>query len=182
MTDNKIYTVNNSITGGKFVIDGTEYSYGDSVPYNNGTNTINTTVNATNYAGTTLYVQAYVTYGDTIYIYAYSNENYEFANYTISTLTKNPTKTGYTYKGYYKSTSSLNACDGILVIGVDKKMIKTKSLLDSFADNQILYPCYVANKYTVTFDKNTGEILAEGRDNVNTLIEAYGDNCTIEIW
>lgn len=31
-------------------------------------------------------------------------------------------------------------------------------------------------------DKNTGEILAEGRDNVNALIESYGDNCTIEVW
>jgi hypothetical protein len=25
-------------------------------------------------------------------------------------------------------------------------------------------------------------LLAEGRDNVNALVEAYGDNCTIEIW
>ena len=35
---------------------------------------------------------------------------------------------------------------------------------------------------SVLFDKNTGELLAEGRDNINALVEAYGDNCTIEIW
>lgn len=35
---------------------------------------------------------------------------------------------------------------------------------------------------SAVLDKDTGELIAEGRDNVNALIEAYGDNCTIEIW
>ena len=83
----------------------------------------------------------------------------EFANYSITTLITNPTKIGYIYKGYYKSTSASNACSGTLVIGEDKKLIKTKTLLDSFDNNQILYPCYEANTYTITFDKNTGDRL-----------------------
>ena len=83
----------------------------------------------------------------------------EFANYSITTLIANPTKIGYTYKGYYKSTSASNACSGTLVIGTDKKLIKTMSLLDSFVNNQTLYPCYEANTYTITFDKNTGDVL-----------------------
>ena len=83
----------------------------------------------------------------------------EFANYSITTLIANPTKIGYTYKGYYKSTSASNACSGTLVIGTDKKLIMTKSLLDSFVNNQTLYPCYEANTYTITFDKNTGDRL-----------------------
>lgn len=37
-------------------------------------------------------------------------------------------------------------------------------------------------KASAVLDKNTGEVIAEGRDNVNALVEAYGDNCTIEIW
>ena len=84
----------------------------------------------------------------------------EFANYSMTTLITNPERTGYTYQGYYKSTSVSNACSGTLVISKDKKLIKTKSLLESFANNQTLYPCYTANTYTITFDKNTGDTLA----------------------
>ena len=83
----------------------------------------------------------------------------EFANYSLTTLITNPERIGYTYNGYYKSTSVSNACSGTLVIGTDKKLIKTKSLLDSFDNNQTLYPCYTANAYTITFDKNTGDVL-----------------------
>ena len=83
----------------------------------------------------------------------------EFANYSLTTLITNPERIGYTYNGYYKSASVSNACSGTLVIGTDKKLIKTKSLLDSFAANQTLYPCYTANTYTITFDKNTGDVL-----------------------
>ena len=84
----------------------------------------------------------------------------EFANYSMTTLITNPERTGYTYQGYYKSTSVSNACSGTLVISKDKKLIKTNSLLESFANNQTLYPCYTANTYTITFDKNTGDTLA----------------------
>ena len=83
----------------------------------------------------------------------------EFANYSLTTLITNPERIGYTYNGYYKSTSVSNACSGTLVIGTDKKLINTKSLLDSFDANQTLYPCYTANTYTITFDKNTGDVL-----------------------
>ena len=84
----------------------------------------------------------------------------EFANYTITTLSTNPSKTGYTYNGYYKSTSISNACLGTLVIGTDKKLIKTQSLLASFVKDQTLYPCYLPNTYTISFDLNTGDRLS----------------------
>ena len=98
----------------------------------------------------------------------------EFANYTISTLTVSPTKRGYTYKGYYKSTSISNACSGTLVVGTDRKLIRTKTLLESFVQNQTLYPCYNANTYTITFDKNTGDVLGTASKNV-IFDQIYGD-------
>ena len=84
----------------------------------------------------------------------------EFANYSIATLITNPARIGYTFKGYYKSSGVSTACSGTMVIGSDKKLVKDKNLLESFTLTQTLYPCYEANTYTITFDKNTGDSLS----------------------
>ena len=76
-----------------------------------------------------------------------------FGNEQITKLTTNPTRVGYTFKGY----DTKEGCNGTKVIDANGKLIEDKTARSTLKDDQAIHYCDQANKYTITFDKNNGQ-------------------------
>lgn len=78
----------------------------------------------------------------------------QYGNSQITNITSIPSKIGYTFKGYYNSTSMEGACSATKYIDESGKLVTDTSILKDLTHGQTLYPCYQANTYVVTFDAN----------------------------
>ena len=80
----------------------------------------------------------------------------KIANYnSVITIPVSPTKTGYTFAGWYKQSTCLTAWN-----------FKT----DKVTTNTILYAKWTANKYTVTFNSQGGKAVSSKIANYNSVI------------
>ncbi|MDW2958624.1 MAG: InlB B-repeat-containing protein [Alphaproteobacteria bacterium] len=100
-------------------------------------------------AGTTA---IYSVYADGVYLDSMAlNKKMTISSVTLGanpiTL---PTKTGYTFGGYYTST----ACSGTQRIDADGRIAST--FYTAYTADATLYACWVAKTYTVTLDANGG--------------------------
>lgn len=97
----------------------------------------------------------------------------EYGNLSINSLEQKPCRIGYTFNGYGNSSSLNNACSSTKVIDENGKLSYSKNILESLTNKQTLYPCYVANVYTVSYDVNGGNALPQNSKEV-TFDEQYG--------
>ena len=83
----------------------------------------------------------------------------EFGNANINSLTQIPCRIGYTFDGYRNSTNFENSCSATKIIDENGKLDVKESTLKSLSNKQTLYPCYIPNVYTVSYDVNGGNSL-----------------------
>lgn len=136
-------------TGGSKVTSSTTYTTdGDSTLYAHWTaKTCTVTFNA-NYTGSTYSQTRTETFG---------------SNYTLPTA---PTRTGYTFAGWYKETGFTNQV--------------TASTAVSNESNHTLYAKWTAKTYTVTFNKNGGDTCPTNSRTVTYgKTYSYGDNSNV---
>lgn len=103
-------------------------------------------------AGTTAYWYIYETYKNGIYYYADANCTTKLGT-DGATITK-PTRTGYTFGGYYTGTN------GSGTQYVNANGVTVNNMYSTVAKDTTLYAKWTANTYTVTTNANGGTIPA----------------------
>ncbi len=103
-------------------------------------------------AGTTAYWYIYETYKNGIYYYADANCTTKLGT-DGATITK-PTRTGYTFGGYYTGTN------GSGTQYVNANGVTVNNMYSTVAKDTTLYAKWTANTYTVTTNANGGTISA----------------------
>lgn len=103
-------------------------------------------------AGTTAYWYIYETYKNGIYYYSDANCTTKLGT-DGATITK-PTRTGYTFGGYYTGTN------GSGTQYVNANGVTVNNMYSTVAKDTTLYAKWTANKYTVTTNANGGTIPA----------------------
>ena len=103
-------------------------------------------------AGTTAYWYIYETYKNNIYYYADANCTTKLGT-DGATITK-PTRTGYTFGGYYTGTN------GSGTQYVNANGVTVNNMYSTVAKDTTLYAKWTANTYTVTTNANGGTIPA----------------------
>ena len=138
LTANKFTKKGYTFTGWNTKKDGKGTTYKDKASIKN--------LIATNKGTVTLYAQWKKTsYKITYNLNGGKNSSSNPATYTMTTATinlKNPTKTGYTFKGWYSDSKFKN---------------KVTSIKKGSTGNKTLYAKWEANSYTIKFDANGGK-------------------------
>ena len=90
----------------------------------------------------------------------------EYGSVSINSLNQIPCRIGYTFDGYSNSSSITAACSSTKIIDKSGKLDGSKDTLDLLNNNQTLYPCYLPNKYIVSYDVNGGNAITNNSKEV----------------
>ena len=143
-------------TAGGSVVYTNEQSVSNLTPTNGGTVNLYAVWTPNTYT-ITLNNQSATTAGTTAYYEKYNTGNYSNANCTtaISTITK-PTRTGYTFGGYFTETGG----SGTQYINASGGISATKT---TFTKDTTLYAKWTINSYTIRYNANGGSTSAASK-------------------